>query len=162
MDSGKERIKSRYRYFTYGQTPVPARTNCPQHPSKLTRFVEDPGTATGGRRWGHSTPSWTAEFSLHCCIQGSSHHLVENQKLMTIHNFPSSSTCVKAVARPLGNQIMCWKRTIILFYSRDGQECLAICDMRYAHMTSHKSSHKVTRLPQQSRNISEKIQKNKY
>ena len=72
--------------------------------------------------WGHSTPSWTAEFSLHCCIQGSSHHLVENQKLMTIHKFPSSSTCVKAVARPLGNQIMCWKRTIILFYSRDGQD----------------------------------------
>ena len=46
-------------------------------------------------------------FSLHCCIQGSSHHLVQNQKLMTIHKFPSSSTCVKAVARPLGNQIMC-------------------------------------------------------
>jgi len=29
-------------------------------------------------------------------------------------------------------------------------------DMRYAHMTSHKSSHKGTRLPQESRNISEK------
>lgn len=64
----------------------------------------DRGEEGGG---GHSTPSWTAEFSLHCCIQGSSHHLVKNQKLMTIRKFPSSSTCVKAVARPLGNQIMC-------------------------------------------------------
>jgi hypothetical protein len=95
---------------------------------------------------GYSSPSWTAEFSLHCYIQGSSHHLVKNQKLMTIASFPSYSTRVKAVVRPAGNQMRWWKRTSFCSTAGMGKTRT----WRYSHMTSLNSLRRVLRLAQQT------------